>query len=201
MKKLLAVSAAIAALSVASTASAVVLPAWTGPHFGSNTAGPSVVILLNSNGTATVVAPAYSTGPYDGADDTFVGIFNNSGATVGSIHLTSTLDIFGFEGDGINAYGASGNAIDTSGYGGPFAYFTNVNAAKTIGDVNFIGGIANGAFSYFSLEENLDAAAFTAPITTTPGGAPEPASWAMMMLGFAGLGAMLRRRRSATVAA
>lgn len=33
---------------------------------------------------------------------------------------------------------------------------------------------------------------FTAPTT---GGVPEPATWAMMLMGFGGLGAMLRRRR------
>jgi hypothetical protein len=30
-----------------------------------------------------------------------------------------------------------------------------------------------------------------------PGGAPEPAAWALMLLGFGGMGAMLRRRRTA----
>ena len=32
--------------------------------------------------------------------------------------------------------------------------------------------------------------------TTFRGGIPEPASWAMMIAGFTGLGALLRRRRS-----
>jgi hypothetical protein len=30
----------------------------------------------------------------------------------------------------------------------------------------------------------------------TGGGIPEPATWAMMILGFGGIGAMMRRRRS-----
>ena len=33
------------------------------------------------------------------------------------------------------------------------------------------------------------------------GGVPEPATWAMMMVGFGGLGAMMRRRRSVALAA
>jgi hypothetical protein len=33
------------------------------------------------------------------------------------------------------------------------------------------------------------------------GGVPEPATWAMMLMGFFGLGAMMRRRRDATIAA
>jgi hypothetical protein len=35
----------------------------------------------------------------------------------------------------------------------------------------------------------------------TPPGVPEPATWAMMLLGFGGLGATLRRRRAQAVAA
>jgi hypothetical protein len=35
----------------------------------------------------------------------------------------------------------------------------------------------------------------------SPGGVPEPATWAMMLVGFGGLGAMLRRRRSVALAA
>ena len=38
-------------------------------------------------------------------------------------------------------------------------------------------------------------------VITPPGGVPEPATWAMMLLGFGGLGAMLRRGRAAKVAA
>lgn len=38
-------------------------------------------------------------------------------------------------------------------------------------------------------------------VTKTGLGTPEPATWAMMLLGFGGLGAMLRRRRAGTVLA
>ena len=34
-------------------------------------------------------------------------------------------------------------------------------------------------------------------LSTAPAGVPEPASWALMLAGFTGLGAMLRRRRAA----
>jgi hypothetical protein len=42
----------------------------------------------------------------------------------------------------------------------------------------------------------LDNVRFNEP-TIQPGGVPEPASWALMLAGFGGLGAMLRRRRAA----
>jgi len=35
------------------------------------------------------------------------------------------------------------------------------------------------------------------PPETPPGGVPEPASWALMILGFGAVGASLRRRRMA----
>jgi hypothetical protein len=38
-------------------------------------------------------------------------------------------------------------------------------------------------------------------ITITPGGAPEPAAWALMLVGFGSLGAALRRRRPGAAAA
>ncbi len=37
--------------------------------------------------------------------------------------------------------------------------------------------------------------------TTTSGGVPEPAAWGLMILGFGATGAMLRRRRTAAIAA
>jgi hypothetical protein len=39
---------------------------------------------------------------------------------------------------------------------------------------------------------------FGADVSYSPGGVPEPASWALMILGFGGLGAVLRRKRAAT---
>jgi hypothetical protein len=51
-------------------------------------------------GTFTVTkGPSFGI-PYDGVEDTLVGVVNNSGGTVTSIHLTSKTDIFGFDGDG-----------------------------------------------------------------------------------------------------
>lgn len=41
---------------------------------------------------------------------------------------------------------------------------------------------------------------FTPSPTDPAGGVPEPASWALMISGFAGAGAMLRRTRRATIA-
>ncbi len=39
-------------------------------------------------------------GPYDGSDDTLVGILNSTSATLNSASLTGQLTVFAFEGDG-----------------------------------------------------------------------------------------------------
>ena len=187
MKKLLIAGAAMAALGMASQAHA-----WTG--FGNDTLGPSLIITIDSSGVASIGnGPSFALGPYDGSDDTYIGVVNNYSKSVGSLNLSSSgADIFGFDGDGIDTYGAPGNSTDTTGYGGPMSYFTNINAALTSGTVNFIGGLGAGAQTYFSLEEPLDTATFRGGGGITTGGVPEPATWAMMVLGVAGIGGMLR---------
>ncbi|MGA8714299.1 MAG: PEP-CTERM sorting domain-containing protein [Roseiarcus sp.] len=101
-------------------------------------------------------------------------------------------DIGGFDGDGIDAYGAPGNAMDTTGYGGVDAYFAN-NTIDAL-TVNFIGGIpGGGGQGYFSLEEPVS---LSAPPVVTPG-VPEASTWVMMAFGFAGLGLAGSRKAKA----
>jgi len=189
MKKLLIAGAALATFGVVSQAHA----AW--PGYGDNPSGPSLIITIGSNGVASIAAGP-STGPYDGSDDTYIGVVNNYTGTINSLNLSSSgADIFGFDGDGIDTYGApetAGNP-DTTGYGGPISYFTNINGAETSGTVNFFGGLASGAQTYFSLEEPLTTATFTGGgggITT--GGAPEPSTWFLMAAGIGVVGGALR---------
>jgi hypothetical protein len=125
-------------------------------------------------------------GPYDGSDDTLIGVVNNvpacmpgqnsqsaCGVSIYSLDLTSINNIFSFDGDGINNYGVPGNAMDNTAYGGPNAYFTNINAAQTFGRVNFITPIPPGGTAYFSLENVL--AASTACTNILNNSVPKPA--------------------------
>jgi hypothetical protein len=139
---------------------------------------------FHANGSITTSGAG---GSYDfaGAEDSLIGVVNNSTHTISSISLNGgSVGIFGFDGDGIGTYPGSGtNPFDTSfgAYGGTDAFFTNI--VGNVGTVNFIGGIAPGATGYFSLEEPVS---ISAPPSVV--GTPEPATWAMMLLGFAGLG-------------
>lgn len=138
------------------------------PSVGNDT-GCGAVITVTSTG-ATVTQTGM--GPYDGSDDTLIGVVNNipacmpgqnsqsaCGLPIFSIDLSSTANIFSFDGDGISSstFGIPGNSKDSTQYGGPNAYFTNINAAGTSGRVNFITPIPPGGTGFFSLENVLNA--------------------------------------------
>jgi hypothetical protein len=190
MKKSISAGASVAVLMLGSSAFAA-----TFAPVGGDT-GPGILITISSTGVESITSTGQP--PYDGAEDTQIGVVNNSSKTINSISLSSTTeDIFGFDGDGINAFTAVSNANDPSGYGGPLGSFiiTDSTFGQEAGTVNFAGGIAPGASTYFSLEGPLTA-------SSIGGGVPEPATWAMMLMGVFGVGAALRRvRRGAALLA
>ncbi|MGH8122272.1 MAG: LPXTG cell wall anchor domain-containing protein [Rudaea sp.] len=195
----LAVSMAL----VASTASAVPLFPQC-PPTGVNT-GCQFLITINPGGSLSVTqdTTAPNNGPYDSLEDTLVGVVNNSGGPVSSFALTSTVDIFGFDGDGpCTGSGfspaATGCSTDPSGYGGPGVFFSGINGAATSGTVGFSPSLANGDTTWFALEGALD---ITQIVQLPPAiAAPALSEWAMIWLGaaFALLGGFIlsRRRRS-----
>jgi hypothetical protein len=158
-----------------------------GPTAAQNTGGANLVfengpkgqsavaflIVFNADGTSSVYQDK-SVPVYDGVEDTLIGALNNSSSSVANTHLTSTMLAFAFDGDGIDTYlSGVGNKTDTTGYGGPIGFFTGVAANLMSGNVNFVGGLASGASTYFSLEEDLSSG------TLIVGSAPEPASIVM----------------------
>jgi hypothetical protein len=110
----------------------------------------SVLIVVNAGGSHSVYTDP-SQGPYDGADDTLIGVLNNSGAVVSSVPLTGS-EIFAFDEDGLctTTNAPSGCPFGPSGYEGPGTSFT-VTDLNT-GSVTFAGGLQPGASAYFSLE-------------------------------------------------
>jgi hypothetical protein len=155
------------------------------PAVGYNTSC-SLLIDVEKGGTAIFDDPGATVpsdptpGTYDGADDTLIGIINNTSAPLSQISLSSsTEDIFAFDGDGIceNPNSTSGlpglppsdcadvNHIDTTTYGGPNTYFTNISSDFTSGIANFIIPLKPGGTTYFSLEEALTPSNFIPPTT------------------------------------
>jgi hypothetical protein len=191
MKRLLFASTALAIMAGGSQAFAA---ACSGAAFGAAALGPDLCIVLNSNGTGTISAgpsAGLAGGTYDGSDDVYIGVVNSSGRTVSAITVSGSAAIYGFDGDGIDTYGAikaPGNP-DTTGYGGPITSFSGINAGLMSGTETFLGGLANGGTTFFSLELPPGSANFVVS------GVPEPATWAMMLLGFVGLAFGFRQSR------
>jgi hypothetical protein len=159
-------------LSTAASAQTVTCPTFSGTH------SSGCLSVINVTGTNATVGPGPASGPYDGSDDTLVGVVNNipvcqtgvgssptvtCGISIYSLDITSTQPICGFDSDGIDSYGAPSNPQDGTGYGGPNVYFTPIPPAKTMSStacrVNFIKPIPpGGGTDYFSLENALTTA-------------------------------------------
>lgn len=60
------------------------------PAYGADTDCGSVITITNTGATVTQTGQ----GPYDGSDDTLIGVVNNSTTPIYSLTLTSTADIF-----------------------------------------------------------------------------------------------------------
>lgn len=144
----------------ASTASQPTPPFTQCPAIGADSSC-GLLLDITSSGVAVLEDP--SQGPFDGDDDTLVGVINQSSSPVGSLTLTSTSPIFEFDGDGICSgdygewLGSEGCPYGLTGYEGPGTSFTEISSDYTTGGVVFSGGLAPGATAYFSLEAALSA--------------------------------------------
>src|SRR4051794_417024 len=129
------------------------------PAIGADTTGCGLLLTINADGTITVAESGE--GPYDGIDDTLVGVQNNSAVAIPKLSLTGTATTavppFEFDGDGICSGLFTGTPtgclFGPTGYEGPNTSFTNIDTnTYNSGDVVFAGGIAPGHSAYFSLE-------------------------------------------------
>jgi hypothetical protein len=171
-----------------------------------NNTGCNVLITFGPGGSASTSFPNAAISYDAGADDNLIGILNNSGSTITTLTLTSTsIDIFGFDGDGICGTTAGGqtttspgytfvgggnpctNSTDPSAYGGPFTTLTSTSVNNRTGVVTFAnGGIPNGGSSWFSLEGPVD-------LNIVVTNSPEPISLGLIGSGLTAL-YFLRRR-------
>ncbi|MCW2598924.1 MAG: hypothetical protein JWM02_753 [Frankiales bacterium] len=167
----LAVVAALAMVMTSLVGEGFAAPALSPPFTECPAIGASpscgILIVINADGTTAILTDP-AVGPYDGNEDTLVGVVNNFGSPVSSLQLSSTKDIFGFDGDGICASSIQPHPaacpFGPTLYEGPGTSYSGINTAKTTGTVNFNAPIpANGGTSYFGLENRLTGADLNIP--------------------------------------
>ena len=146
------------------------------------------------------LGPPFGAGTYVNGE---VG-FGNPVAGPISFSITLTgLGVFTLNDPGyifnVSPLGVGGFGSSTKG---DFVHMTDpgLSGYQLTGPLGPLAVSANGIQSVDTSGGNLTFDVFRDTFFTASGGAvPEPASWAMMLVGFGGLGAVLRRRR-ATVA-
>ena len=121
--------------------------------------GCGALITFNADGSATVTTdPAQR--PLDGGTSVLVGVVNNSDVSVTSVSLSGT-GAFTLAGKGVCTVHPtpcfSAHEYGPTGYEGPGTSFAP--SGPSAGSVNFSGGIAPGAGTFFSLSGS--------PITVT----------------------------------
>ncbi len=114
---------------------------------------------------------------------------------VDTVNSNAGVTIFNTLGSG-PAYGYHGFTVADDNTDIVFALDANPTAAFL---VDFNAAIQSGR-GYFVMGGRIGAPNETSPEPLAPAVVPEPASWAMMILGFLGVGAALRARRRTAIA-
>jgi hypothetical protein len=134
------------------------------PAIGADT-GCGLLIDV-TDGSQPAVYQDASQGPYDGADDTLIGVVNDSSGALASLPLTSGTNVFSFDGDGLCTYVPEPGCPAAYGYEGPGVTFSGISSDGTSGTVNFSPALRPGETAYFSLEAAL---ALVPPNNIVPG--------------------------------
>ena len=156
----------VGSTSSVSAATAAPVPPFTAcPAVGASPSC-SIFLVVNSDRTVSVYGDP-AVGPYDGGDDTLVGIRNDSSVGVDAVTVTGPgTNLAGLDGDGLCTYGISGCPFGPTGYEGPGTSIFTLPELPDSAEIDFTGSLAPTASAYFSLEGALT----EAQLTSRPGG-------------------------------
>ncbi len=138
--------------------------------------------LANSpRGELFVFDPVFQLTPrYDIVRLTFNGTANNISLGLNNFSLVGTTTF--------NAYGANGALLQTFTTNAGTGWALRSLAVNNVARLDLVTNNTNGLNNYFGID-NVN---FT--LNAAPGAVPEPATWALMILGFGAVGATMRRR-------
>ena len=197
MKKMMLTLAACAALSapVSAQAASVISGSLAGPDtsfaidmsfLNDLSSTLNITSLIIDGGTATPVPLVWDSVSYN----------SPAGATVSMTGVDTSVLTFLFGGDGWNPgesfslYGVDPDAVDNPAYG--------ATVLSLLGTKVTFGFSDSSSKVYSFVDDPADGAGLKLNVASA---VPEPAAWAMMIAGFGMIGAMIRRRRAALVAA
>ena len=214
---LLLVAVATAAVAVASSAGAatVLFDFSLAPHqnnIGNTETYTTGALSIFAAGFTALGATTDLWGKHDGGDENGLGLANDPQHEIHRGNGFVQLDLSGLRTHVLSAALTFGTNSTSGGevwtvYGtntaGTLAGGTVVATGSNEGD-HLLPGLAT--YRYFDFVEtgtgggqNFLITSISATLGTDPlagGGVPEPASWALMLLGFGGIGATIRRRRA-----
>ena len=178
MRKIMGLALAAAAVAFAPAANAAV--ATTGPD--TSTDGSFTIGFSGSNVTQPSFSESFS---FTTSTSGFLSaVISTTGGGANSINDVDFTRVF------LSGAGISGSAGDLQ----PIAGSNDVNEFRALNDL-FVGA------STFTLTTQGTSTgqngSYGGSISFRPGAVLEPATWAMILVGFAGIGIAMRRRRSA----
>ena len=201
----------ITALAVTAVATAAPALAQTATVNGTTITNGGVGTTISFGGPALTTASAdlflQLTG-VSGGNYTFAYTFNNTNPSISNLvnfGFTTTPTLTGISGTGMNFY------LDPNNFPGGYTVDAcagpsgNNTCDAANGQADFFSGnftlTFSGSPSSITLDNFVDRYASLSQIGGVSGegtpvrGVPEPASWALMLLGFAGVGVAMRRSR------
>ena len=204
MRRLLLMALGATALATTSAANATSFVGSTGGCFGTGCTPTSTASLITGTSNLT-----FTSGTFNVTDSGGI-------APIGSgIPPTDTLGFFSLTGGtGTTAISSPFtllvNFTSPGSVAGNGTYFAAVSGSVTDGtaggvDIDFdntphLFTSAAGPFTLAVRDLSVTNGGLNTPITGTIRAVPEPATWAMMLLGFAGIGFAMRRRRQPVLA-